>query len=156
MNKPIDSTMKESDKETLQSPPAPLRGRPATEEEIAWHAFRRQSEQETPKRLEEAAKYLSGMISIAFTIFVSRDEAVFQRGEDCNAVTMACLFWLLSLVATLFVIFPLRWRQVSQSAQDIEQVHQASVRLKYGLLIAGVCLFMFALGVLAWIFVARA
>lgn len=69
---------------TQPTPPAPLQGRPATPEEEAWHAFRIQSEQETPKRLKEAAKYLSGMISIAFTIFLTRDEAVFQQAANSN------------------------------------------------------------------------
>lgn len=144
--------MNQPEKET---PPAPLRGRFATPDEEAWHIFRRTSEQETPKRLEEAAKYLSGLISIAFTIFISRDEEVFRRAADGAGVTVACLFWLLSLVATLFVIFPLRWEQVSQSAADIERVHRASVRHKYRLLLAGVGLFLLALGMLAWVFVTQ-
>ena len=129
--------------------PAPIRGRFATPEEEAWHAYRRQSEQETPKRLEEAAKYLSGIMSIVFTILTTRDPAVFQRNAIGAAVTAASAFLLLALVATLFVVFPLRWRQVSQSAADIERVHRASVRLKYGLLVTGAVFFMLALGILA-------
>ncbi|MBI5915685.1 MAG: hypothetical protein HY842_09930 [Bacteroidetes bacterium] len=118
----------------------------------AWHAFRRQSEQETPKRLEEAAKFLSGMISIAFSIFLTKDAAVFQQAESARWVGIACACWLLSLVLTFFVIFPLRWRQVPQSAESIERVHRASVRLKYGLLVAGAVLFLLALGVLGWVY----
>ncbi len=138
------------------NPTPPIRGRFATPEEEAWHAFRRQSEQETPKRLEEAAKYLSGIISIVFTILTTRDPAVFQRNASSAAVTAASALLLLALVATLFVVFPLRWRQATSSAADIERVHRASVRLKYGLLQAGAALFMLALGILAWVFVAGA
>ena len=133
--------------------PEPLRGRFATPEEEAWQTFRRQSEQETPKRLEEAAKFLSGMISIAFTIFLSGGQAVFQKPEDKTLLTIACVCWLLSLVLTFLVIFPFRWRQASRSAESIERVHRASVRLKYGLLVAGTALFLLALGLLGWVFV---
>jgi hypothetical protein len=134
------------------TPPAPLRGRAATPEEESWHAFRFQSAQETPKRLEEAAKYLSGMISIAFTIFLTRDEKVFQQAEDSGAVSWAAWLWLGSLLLTFLVIFPFPWRQASQSAADIERVHRASVRLKYSLLVAGTALFLVALGLLAWVY----
>jgi hypothetical protein len=135
-----------------QKQPTPLRGRPATPEEEAWLAFRRQAEQETPKRLEEAAKYLSGMISIAFTIFLTRDEAVFRQTETANQVGAACWLWLASLLLTFLVIFPFPWRQSSRSAADIERVHRRSVRLKYGLLVAGAALFLLALGLLAGVY----
>ena len=140
---------------TEQPAPAPISAPFATPEEEAWHAFRRQSDQETPKRLEEAARYLSGVISIVFTILTTRDPEVFQRHSDSAAVTAASVFLLLALVATLFVIFPLRWSQASQSADDIERVHRASVRHKYRLLVAGAVLFFVALGVLGWVFVWR-
>lgn len=135
--------------------PQPVSAPFATHEEEAWHTFRRQSEQETPRRLEEAAKYLSGIISIVFTILSTRDPEVFQRQSDSAAVTAAGIFLLLALVSTLFVIFPLRWSQVSQSAGDIERAHRASVQYKYRLLLAGAALFFVALGVLCWVFVRR-
>lgn len=132
-----------------QKQPAPLRGRLATPEEASWQAFRLQSLQETPKRLEEAAKYLSGMISIAFTLFLTRDEKVFQQAEHSTAVGWAVWLWLGSVLLTFLVIFPFPWRQASPAAADIERAHRASVRLKYGLLIAGTVLFLVALGLLA-------
>jgi hypothetical protein len=138
-----------------QNQPTPLRGRLATPEEASWQAFRLQSAQETPKRLEEAAKYLSGMISIAFTLFLTRDEKVFQQAEDNGAVDWAVWLWLGSVLLTFVVIFPFPWRQASPSAADIERAHRASVRLKYGLLIAGTALFLVALGLLAWVYAVR-
>ncbi|MFN0013197.1 MAG: hypothetical protein ACKVU2_01500 [Saprospiraceae bacterium] len=136
------------------NPPAPLQGRFATPDEEAWHDFRRQSEQETPKRLEEAAKYLSGLISVVFAIFAARNQSVFQQIESKGMVTTALLLLLLALAATLFIIFPLRWRQVSQSAADIERVHRAGVRFKYRMLVLGVLLFLVAMGLLAVVFVS--
>lgn len=129
-----------------------LSGRFATPDEESWHAFRRQSDQETPKRLEEAAKYLSGLISISFTIFLSLEEGRFQKIVDEAMTGFICIVWVASLAATLFVIFPLPWRQVSLSAADIEHVHRASVKHKYRMLVLGVVLFWLAIGALAWAF----
>ena len=137
---------------TQPTPPAPLRGRPATPGEEAWQAFRLESEQETPKRLEEAAKFLSGMISIAFTIFLTRNEKVFQQAECSGLVSLATWLWLGSLMITFLVIFPFRWQQASPSADHIAQVFRASVRLKYRLLVTGMLLFLAALGLLAWVY----
>lgn len=139
-----------SEKNKEASPP--ISGRPATPDEEAWHQFRRQSEQETPKRLEEAAKYLSGIISIVLTILTTRDPAVFQHNAHSNSVAVASGFLLLALLATLFVLFPKRWQQLSQSAQDIERVHRASVQYKYRLLLAAAVFFSLALLLLTWVF----
>jgi len=134
----------------------PIRGSFATPDEEAWHTFRRQSEQETPKRLEEAAKYLSGLVSIVFAIFLSAESGVFQKTASAGMTGFVCIVWLAALVATLFVIFPLHWRQVSQSAADIERVHRESVQFKYRLLALGVVLFLFGMVLLVWVFVGGA
>jgi hypothetical protein len=131
----------------------PIRGRFATPDEESWHAYRRQSEQETPKRLEEAAKYLSGLVSLVFAIFTARKEGIFRQDFGHTQVLLGLCCLLLSVAAALFVIFPLRWRQVSQSAADIERVHRASVGFKYALLAAGVGFFLLGLGLLGWVFV---
>ncbi len=132
--------------------PAALRGRPATPDEEAWHNFRRQSEQETPKRLEEAAKYLSGLISVVIAIFSASDDSNIFKKISGPWQGSIFLMWTVALAATLFVIFPLRWRQVSQSAADIERVHRASVRFKYWMLALGVILFLLAVGLLGFTF----
>ena len=52
------------EKQTLQSQPTG----PDTEK---WHEFLIKEQQETPKRLEEAAKTLTGIISITLALFLS-------------------------------------------------------------------------------------
>ena len=69
--------------ETPQATPEELIliGRPPDEADKAWRAWVRKNREDAPQRLEEAAKYLSGMISICFTIFLSVHEKVFEGLE---------------------------------------------------------------------------
>ncbi len=118
----------------------------------SWHEYQRQAQQETPKRLEDAAKFLAGMISISFSIFLTINEAGFKGKETSIAVTVALFTWLLSLLFAFRVIFPSRYRYAATSAEDIRAMHRRVVRQKYLLLVISAGLFVAALGILGTVY----
>lgn len=141
--------------ETSQAAPEELTllGRPPDEADKAWRAWVRKNREDAPQRLEEAAKYLSGMISICFTIFLSVHEKVFEGLERAWQVNWAVPLWLLSVLLTLFVLLPMPYGVNVDSASSIERALQRIVRVKYGLLIAAMLFFVVALGMLAGLYV---
>ncbi len=141
--------------ETPQAAPEELTllGRPPDESDKAWRAWVRKNREDAPQRLEEAAKYLSGMISICFTIFLSVHEKVFEGLERAWQVNWAVPLWLLSVLLTLFVLLPMPYGVNVDSASSIERALRRIVRVKYSLLIAAMLLFVVALGMLAGLYV---
>ena len=136
-----------------ESDTPPLLGsQPATEEQKAWHAYLRAAKQEEPKRLEEAAKFLAGMISITFTIFLSADKELLQHAAPGLPIA-AALLWLIALLLAFAVLYPMPYRTVRDSAEAIEQMHQQLVRRKTFLLAGAVIAFLVALGLLTGVFV---
>lgn len=133
--------------------PLTLSGRPPDEEDKAWRAWLRKNREDAPQRLEEAAKYLSGMISICFTIFLSVHEKVFEGLETAWQVNWAVPLWLISVLLTLFVLLPLPYGVNADSASSIQRALRRMVRLKYGLLIAAMVFFVVALSMLAGLYV---
>jgi Na+/melibiose symporter-like transporter len=117
----------------------PIRGRIATPDEVAWQEFHRKSRQETPKRIEDAAKYLSGIVSVVFAIYNAA-----HKGEPQSAIPhLASVLLLISLAASLVVIFPLRRRVAAASAASIQKELRSAIRWKYWLLVVS-ALFLLA------------
>lgn len=112
-----------------------------------WEEHQLAQRLETPKRLEEVAKYLSGMMSISLTIFLIADKTLFQTANSFW-VYMASALWLLSLVITLVVQFPRTYRYSENSVASIQNMHQKVVRYKYRALVLATVLFVMALGIL--------
>lgn len=124
----------------------------ASPEEEAWLEHQRQTRQETPARLEEAAKFVSGMISVTFAIFLAPNAEAF-KGQEYDPLLIAAVGgWLLSLLAALWVIFPQRYRVADDSAQSIQRMHERVVRWKYAFLAAAVGLYLVALLLTAMVY----
>ena len=120
----------------------------AGRESKLWIEHLQQTIRETPGRLEDAAKYISTMISISLTIFL----AIAQKGnvlEMTVTVKVAIIAWLLSLLLSFLVIFPFRYRCSSLSAPSIERMHRRIIRVKMSLLSAGTLSFFAALVMVA-------
>ena len=81
-------------------------GKSATPETKAWRAFMLEQEQKTPERLEDVAKALSGMISVTLAIFLTIGKKEFENNPD-NTIAIALIIWLVSLVLSFLVVFPL-------------------------------------------------
>jgi len=118
----------------------------------SWYAYIWQEQQQSPNRLEDAAKFLASMISISLTIFLAVGKTAFENIARHGPVKVAVVLWLVSLLFSFFVLFPWRYRFVSESIQSIKAMHQKVVRVKRVLLILSLVLFLAALTLLAVLF----
>lgn len=120
--------------------PTVIKATKATPEEKAWLAYQQKVEEETPKRLEEVAKFLSGIFSIVLTIFLIGDKELIQ-GLDQTTTKYISGAWLLSLLMVLLVLFPRGYRLNKDSAESIQKSHRKAVNWKYACLIIATGLF---------------
>jgi len=132
--------------------PERVQGEPAPPDTKSWYEHIWKTQQETPKRLEEAAKFLSGVISLTLTLFLTVGKSAFADVRPTGWARTAAGLWLLSLMLCLFVIFPWRYRYSDISVDSIKQMHRRIVWVKYTLLAAGVLLFLIALTILVFVF----
>ena len=138
----------------LSSDPTPvhLAGLPPDEDDKAWRAWLRKNREDAPQRLEDAAKYLSGMVSLCFTIFLSVNKDAFKDLETAWQVNWAVPLWLGSVLLTLFVLLPFPYGVNADSATSIQRSLRRIVRVKYSLLIVAMVLFIIALSLLAGLY----
>ena len=139
----------------MPEPPTPLPSQPASEAQKAWHAYLRQTQQEEPQRLEEAAKFLAGMISISLSILLKINEKAFAGVSYLGWIVAGITLWLLSLLCAFLVLFPWGYRYHEGSAASIVQMHRRAVRRKRGFLIAAALLFTTALAIMSVVYVLR-
>lgn len=135
-----------------QEEPVKLSSQKASETDKSWHEFIRAQQQKEAERVEDAAKYLSGMIGIAFAIFLKTDADAFSHQASSGTVSWAAALWLLSLCISFFIFFPMRYSYSTHSAESIRQMNRRTVSVKRGLLIASMTLFFIALLLLAFVY----
>lgn len=108
-----------------------------------WQKYLQEQEAKEGERLEDAAKFLSGMISISLTIFLklnARPGATLTEGYLASAVAV---LWLLSLVAAFFVLFPFRYPIREEAPDSIQKMHHRMVWRKRCLLfVSTFCFFL--------------
>lgn len=114
----------------------------------SWYEYLWKTEQETPNRIEDAAKFLSGIIAVCLTIFLTPGREAFAqyRGAGLAAIIAAVVLWTLALLVSFLVVFPQRYRYVGESVQSMKEMNQRVTRRKYRLLIA--CLALFSAGMI--------
>ncbi len=119
----------------------------------SWYDYIVKSQQETPQRLEDTAKYLAGMISISLTIFMAflGKEALANQQSDIRLI-LAAASWLLSLLFTFFVLFPGTYRYSEDSLKTIKDMHKKVIRRKTFLLWVSLALYLLALCLLTIVF----
>jgi len=116
--------------------PELIKSRKPSPETKSWHEYILKAEQETPNRLEDAAKFLATIIGISATVMLAAGKA-FSDPPQLDLLTKITLaLWLLALIAAFLVMFPWRYRYHRESAQSIKAMHRRLVRVKDGLLIA--------------------
>lgn len=125
-----------------------IKSRKSTPDTRSWYEFFWREKQETPNRIEDAAKFVATMISISLTIFLAIGKTAFENFQTNTLIKLSVLCWLLSLLISFFVLFPWRYQYVSDSVKSMKEVHQRVVRAKYILLIISLILFMSALSLL--------
>lgn len=131
--------------------PEHLPTRPPTPDESGWQNWRRSDEQETPKRLEEAAKFCAGLYGITYAILLGHDSDALKHAHE-YALKMVAGLWLVSLLAAFVVVFPMPYAFRADSAASIAAMHGRVVRFKYRLLGLSAGLYLLALGILTWLY----
>lgn len=126
-----------------------IQARKADTEAKAWHEFQTQTIQKTPERLEGAAKFLSGMISISLTVYLKLSPGLVRIDEDKYLNLAIIISWLLSLTISFFVLFPFRYRYTQKSSKSIQETHARTIKIKLRFLLASVLLFLTALVLLS-------
>lgn len=132
--------------------PEPRQSKPSPPDTQSWYEYIWRAEQETPNRLEDAAKFLATMISISLTLFLAIGQSSFQNIRGSAPLMAAVVLWLLSLLFAFWVLFPHRYRYAGRSLQSIKDMQRRVVRRKYRLLLASLALFGLALVILALVF----
>jgi hypothetical protein len=129
-----------------------LKSRKTAPDTRSWYEHIWREKQETPKRLEDAAKFLASMISISLSIFLAIGKTAFENSRGSFLIKLSLILWLLSLIVSFSVLFPWRYKYVSESVKSIKEMNQRVARDKYALLILSLVLFLSALSILAYLF----
>lgn len=114
----------------------------AKKEDLSWIDHQVKEKQETLKRLEETSKYLSGLSSVTLTIMVGPNKEVFKDLSNSSLLKSGIICWLISILFTLAVLFPFRYRYIENSAQSIKLMNDRTARIKYTLLVLATLLYL--------------
>lgn len=127
--------------------PIAVQGESLTPEDQSWLDHFEKTQQETPKRLEDAAKFLTGIISVCLTIFLKLSNQPLEGIKDILAKgTM--LFWFVSVIAALYVLFPHQYKQARDSLTQIKDTHNEIVTHKKRYFYTSVAFFIAGLALL--------
>jgi hypothetical protein len=125
---------------------------PATGEEKSWLDHQRMESQGTLKRLEETAKYLSGLSSLSLTVMLGPNRDLFASLHDSVLLKAGIISWLASVFLTLMVVFPFRYSYISNSYTSIRHINNRIARFKFLVLVSGALLFVAGLCLIACLF----
>lgn len=140
---------KETDKDDA---PLRIQGERPDPDTESWYEYTWRTQQETPARLEECAKFLSGVIAITLTLFLTAGKDAFESQQLSGWAGTALGLWLISLVLCLLVLFPWHYRFRDDSVESIKKMHGRVVKVKYGMLAGAIFLFLVALVILTCLF----
>ena len=116
-----------------------------------WLDYAQTEIQRAPERLEDTAKFLVGIISIVFSIFITKrpegmaDDALFW-------LKLAAACWLLAMLIGFFVLFPTRYPVNTESPEDIQFANQRITSKKRAILMGSVVSFFLGLLFAFWAF----
>jgi hypothetical protein len=128
----------------------PIQGTEPLEEELEWLKYGRQSIQESPKVLDDAAKSFLALGSSLLTVYTGAlalfklNERIFSP-EIWALVCAPILLWILCISCLAYVYFPDRYSFHTNSPSDIERVTRDISRKKSKRLKIGSVLFVAAL-----------
>lgn len=135
--------MEKSEKNTVS-----IKAKKATKESKSWHDFALQTIQKTPERQENAAKFLTGMISISLTIYLRLSPKIAKSANETRLdymEFMVLLSWLAALILSFFVFYPFRYSYIAFSSKSIKTMHRRVIKRKQFYLIASSVLFIMSL-----------
>lgn len=129
-----------------------IRATAARPEDSSWIEHQRKENQVTISRLEETAKYLSGLSSLNLTILLSINSEALKAYSNLIVLKLGIICWLISILFTLAVVFPFRYHYIENSAASIRSMNKKIANIKFILLIAGVILYLCGISVVAYIY----
>lgn len=119
-----------------------LRATAVTQEELNWIEYQAKEKQETLKRYEETAKYLSGLSTITLAILAGPNNDNFKLISQLLLLKIGIVSWLASIVFTLAVLFPFRYAYIKNSVKSIKETYAKTARVKYILLLLGTLFYL--------------
>jgi hypothetical protein len=122
-------------------------------EDMNWQNYLRDNKAKEPERLEDAAKFLSGMISISLTIFLKINDTAFAVLSESWYAILVVVLWLVALAGSFFVLFPFRYPVSEAVPNSIREFHEKMVRRKRHLLLMSTVCFFLVLGILGMSFI---
>lgn len=126
--------------ELIQAKKLPVEERKRRE---AWLEYAWKAQQDTPNRLEDAAKFVATMISVTLTIFLSSGMHMFNAFKDAAwFLAVEVVFWLLSLIVSFFVLYPQKYKFNPDSVETIINMQKEIIRFKRSLLILSIILYL--------------
>lgn len=121
----------------------------------SWLDWQQKEKQETVKRLEDTARFLSGTSSLSLSILLGVNRDILKHLSNDAGLKMALCCWLLSVILTLIVVFPFRYQYASNSADDIRALYQRIGKTKFILLISGALLYLAGLSIIVYFYLYR-
>ena len=131
-----------------------IKASPATKEELSWIEHQRKENQEGPRRLEDTAKYLSGLASLSLTIMLGPYSEIFKTFKGSAGLKIGITCWLISILFTLAVVFPFRYHYVSNSDSSIRKMNKRIAKIKFGFLLTGVLFYIVGISFIAFIYLS--
>lgn len=123
----------------------PKIGRPESPTRNAWRQYFLKSKQEEILRVEETAKFLTGLSSVVFTIlqiFNLNNASFLPSGTWAK---IGFIVWMISLATSLFVLFPGKYKFSINEAAKFESIHDSIVHRKRLILLISTFSFFLAM-----------
>ena len=136
----------ERERETVER----LGSTPAAPDTRSWYEHMWRTEQETPQRLEDCAKFLATVLGIVLTLLVTLGKTTLEQGRLAGHVGWAAALGLIALVLCLMVAVPWPYRYADCSVASMKAAHRRIVRCKYTILLAAMAVFLVAMIVMVF------
>jgi len=120
--------------------------------DISWIEYQRAEQQGTLKRLEETARYLSGLTSISLTLIVGGNHELLRQFNTAVLFRIGLAGWLLSIFCSLAAVFPFRYIYLANSADSIRKSNNKAARIKLCFLVAAALFYLVGISIFAWLF----
>jgi len=119
--------------------------------EIAsWMEYSWEMQQKTPERIEDAAKFLATMISIALAVFPGIFGKITEFAKFGFLVKLIPIIWILALILAFLVLYPRRYRYSSINANSIKEMTKKITKQKQKLFTISIILFISAFVLFVW------
>jgi len=130
-----------------------IQGKMSSLEIESWMTYSWETKQQTPARLEDAAKYLAVMMTVAITLFLGVIEKNAVLTTSSWWIKSIPLLWCLSLILSFLVLYPKKYLFNASSAESIQQMTEKIIQWKQRIFFAASLCFIVGMGLLVWKFI---